>query len=141
MDSLGIISMLVALIILGIVIYLIVSQVREGHLAKDPMLHQLKATVAPLHPKIKDLKFYKGKRSYTINKEKIYLCLYDENGNYYPINDLLHVTIHEVAHALNQKDVGHTEEFHKIFEDLLEKAAALGIYDPNEPMTPNYCQH
>jgi hypothetical protein len=111
----------------------------EIHLTQDPVLFNLKKLTSPLHAEIKNLKLYKSDKSYTINKKKIYLCLKDENGKYYPTNQLVYVFLHEFAHYLNKEDIGHTQTFHDIFQDLLKKAEENGIYNPNIPMIENYC--
>ena len=83
---------------------------------------------------------YKGDKSYTINKEKTFLCLYDKNGDYYPVNQLVYVLLHEISHALNTKDVGHTDNFNKIFDELLDKATQQGVYNPSIPIIQDYCE-
>jgi len=130
----------IALIIAGIFLW-ISHTVKEYHLQDDPMLYKLKELMTPLHPVVKDLKLYRGKKSYTINKEKIYLCLTDENGEYYPTNMLVYVLLHELSHLLNKDDIGHTEKFHKIFQELLDKAHSMGIYNASIPPIQNYCMH
>jgi predicted metal-dependent hydrolase len=65
--------------------------------------------------------------------------LKDENGDYYPLNMLIHVLTHEIAHFLNTKDVGHTPEFYKVFDEILKNAAEQGIYNPSIPLVKNYC--
>ena len=134
-------ALVVALLLIGLIIFLIVRQVKEHHQQQDPMLHRLREHLSRLHPDIPHVKMYRGDRSYTINKHKIYLCLYDENGNYYPFNHLVYVFLHEYSHYLNKTDVGHTEEFHRIFDELLEEAAQMGLYNPSIPIVQNYCQH
>lgn len=126
-------------ILTGFLVYIIVTQIREHNLQHDPMLYTLKAVLKDVHPIVSKLRLYKGNSSYTINKEKIFLCLYDENGEYYPLNMLVHVLLHEIAHILNTKDIGHTEAFHDEFDKLLTKAEKLGVYNPNIPNVPNYC--
>ena len=115
--------------------------IKETSLQEDPMLYKLKQILLPLHPDVKHIKIYKGDKSYTINKEKIYLCLKDENGEYYPTNQLIYVMIHEIAHLINKDDIGHSEKFHTIFEDLLKKAQELKIYDPYIIPIQNYCNY
>jgi hypothetical protein len=129
----------IAAILVAVLVYLIFNQVKEYHLQDDPMLDILKKILTPVHPIFKTLKLYKADKSYTINKDKTFLCLYDENGNYYPINMLIYVLLHEVSHSLNTKDVGHTEEFQRIFDELLAKATELGVYNPSIPIIQNYC--
>ena len=100
----------------------------------DPILYKLKNMVREVHPDIDKLEIYKGNKSYIIDKKKIYLCLKDENKQYYNTNYLVYVLLHELAHYLNKDEVGHTENFHKIFEELLSKAGSRGIYDKDIPM-------
>ena len=126
------------LLIIGFIAY---RQVKENLTQDDPILHRLKVVTEPIHPVMKNLKLYKSKKSYTINKDRIYLCIKDKNGKYYPLNMLVYVLCHEVAHLLNKKDVGHTEEFHRIFDELLEKAVECGAYNPSIPIISNYSQH
>jgi len=126
------------------------KQVRENHLEDDSMLYLLKSILQPLQPffdakypeaniHLEKLKLYKGDKSYTINKNQIFLCIYDEKGEYYPVNALVYVLIHELGHRANTADIGHTPAFHKVFDEILEEADRLGIYNPNIPMIKNYC--
>lgn len=80
----------------------------------------------------------KGKKSYTLNKEDIYLCLKDENDKYYEDNMLIYVLLHEVSHSICD-EVGHTEKFHNIFHALTQKAIELKIYNDQIPLIRNYC--
>lgn len=128
----------VLIVILSGVVY---TQVKEHHLQDDPMLHTLKQIMIPVHPVFKDLKLYKGDSSYTLNKNKIFMCLYDENGNYYPLNQLIYVLAHEISHFLNEEDIGHTPAFYKKFDEILDKATELGIYNPSIPIIQGYCEY
>jgi len=132
------IAIVLALILVGILIWVIITQVREHHLQDDPMLHHLKHVLSPVHPEIQHIKLYKGNKSYTINKDKIFLKVKDDNGQYYPLNMLVYVLLHEVSHRLNKKDVGHTEEFHRIFDELLVKATETGAFNPSIPIITSY---
>lgn len=80
----------------------------------------------------------KGDKSYTINKEDIYLCLKDENNQYYHDNMLIYVLLHEISHSICD-EVGHTEKFHILFNALTKKAVELGIYDDKIPLIRDYC--
>jgi len=141
----SVITYILAIVLIIILIWVIHRQVKEHHLQDDPMLHLLRKVLTPIQYNDKSImdgvQLYKGDKSYTINKEKIFLCLYDENGEYYPLNTVLEVCSHEIAHYLNRADVGHTENFYKIFDHILKEAQKLGIYNPNIPLVQNYCNY
>ena len=89
---------------------------------------------------LNEISLFKGNKSYTINKEHIYMCLKDEENNYYDDNMLLYVLLHEISHSICD-EIGHTRKFHKIFDALLDKAQEMKIYDPNVPLVRNYCNY
>jgi len=89
---------------------------------------------------LNEVSLFKGDKSYTINKEDIYLCLKDENNQYYDDNMLMYVLLHEIAHHLCT-EIGHTKLFHEIFDILLDKAKEMNIYDPNLSLNKNYCNY
>ena len=135
------ISLIVLLILFILFLgYVIFSRVMEYYSQLDPMLRHIQEKLDPLDPKVKTLKFYEGNKSYTINKKKVYLCLRDENNEYYSENMLTYVAIHELAHVLCD-EIGHTEKFHRIFKQLLYKAQRMEIYDASQPIIRNYCGH
>lgn len=87
---------------------------------------------------LNEISLFKGNKSYTINKEHIYMCLKDENDQYYDDNMLIYVLLHEISHGLSHS-IGHTPEFHEKFQALLDKAIAMKIYNPDIPVVKNYC--
>lgn len=135
-----IIIVMIFLILLIFIIYISVVHFKEQYQQRDPILFKIKEKLALLSPKVHSLKFFQDNKSYTINKKKIYLCLRDEHHDYYPMNMLMYVAIHELAHVLCN-EIGHTKKFYKIFDDLLKKAEDLGIYDPSIPVIQNYCEY
>jgi len=117
------------------------QQINEFYSQLDPVLITIKNTLQSLNPDVvEQLHFFEGEKSYTINKKKIYLCLKDDKGDYYDMNMLIYVAIHELSHVLCD-EIGHTPKFHQIFQENLEKAIQLGIYDPNIPILDEYCGH
>ena len=98
----------------------------------------------PRMDKISQLQMCKGKSSYTIDKEIIYLCVKDAEGAYYDDNTLIHVILHEFAHAMC-REVGHTKRFDEIFVALMDEAHASTcpnqhpIYNKNLSIRENYC--
>ncbi len=123
-----------------LMLWVVIRQVREHHLQDDPMLHMLREMLIPVHPIFTKIKLYRGDKSYTINKEKTFMCLYDKQGDYYPLNQLVYVLLHEISHSLNTKDIGHTENFQRVFDELLAKATSLGVYNPSIPIVHDYCE-
>lgn len=104
----------------------------KGTILEDIMTTQTKRRLQ------NEITLSKGKKSYTLNKEDIYLCLKDENDKYYEDNMLIYVLLHEVSHSICD-EIGHTEKFHKIFHALTQKAIELKIYDDKIPLIRNYC--
>ena len=150
-----------ALLISVLVAWAVTSQIRENLQMRDPKLQELYMMLKQLcenaHKlkndpeidverlqnmcdKLDKIKLLKGDQSYTINKEKIYMCLYDENGEYYPRNLLFYVIAHEYSHSIS-KSIGHTPEFDDNFQFILNCATKLGLYDPNIPIDLNYCKY
>ena len=68
--------------------------------------------------------------SYNVNKgETISICLRDYNdpNKFHEFNDLMFVSIHELAHSCNQS-YGHDKKFWKVFRILLEVAIENNLY-------------
>jgi hypothetical protein len=139
--------------IVGLVIY---NQVYEHYSQDDPKLKDLKVRLEVffdnkknwenplkiLNDKniMKSINFYRGEKSYTINKKKVYICLKDEDGNYYDDNTLFYVIAHELSHVICD-EIGHTEKFHHIFETLLKKMDQEGLYNSKIPIKHDYCNN
>jgi len=136
-------TILIGILIVFILICIIYRQfrkIKENMDDDDPILKKLKQKLIAVHPKVSELTFNEDKESYTINKQDVYLCLRDENNEYYNENMLIYVTLHEIAHAICD-DIGHTPKFHQIFDQLLDKAYRMGIYNPSIPIIQDYCLH
>lgn len=104
----------------------------EGTILEDIMTLQTKRRIQ------NEISLSKGNKSYTINKEDIYLCLRDENGQYYEDNMLIYVLLHEISHSVCD-EIGHTDKFNEIFHAFIKKAVELKIYDNTVPLIRNYC--
>lgn len=149
-----IIAIILAVLVGCFIIWAISTQIREHASQQDSKLHELRGIVAPLFEQeqyygelsglnlnnaFERTTLHSGDKSYTINKHQIYLCLKDKEGRYYHNNMLLYVLIHEYAHVVCD-EVGHTDKFWRIFEELLILASELGIYNPSIPIMQNYCE-
>jgi len=128
-------------IIVVLVCYIIYNKIYEYYNSKDEKLLEVKEIICKVFPEFKNIKTYKSKTtSFTINKNKIYMCLKNEKNEYYDNNTLIYVLLHEYSHTLCP-NIGHTDEFHKIFDDVLILAEKGGIYDSSKPITEKYCEH
>ncbi len=80
-----------------------------------------------------------GPKSFTENKKRIVLCMRDSDGRMYGHNSLLYVLMHEVAHALNENELHHTERFQRTLDDLVKRAVDARLFDDRLPFATNYC--
>ena len=108
---------------------------------QDPLIKKIKYDVSKLDSRIETIDFYSSNESYTEDKKKIFICLKDENNQYYDYNMLIYVAIHECSHALTKViDTEHTSrEFREMFESLLKNATKMKIYNPTTPLEKHYC--
>ena len=140
----SILSIITVIFIIGcffLLTWIFVNQVKDHYSQYDPKLLEIKAKLKEHFPDlISKVTLHEGDSSYTLNKSKIYMCLFDENGKYYQDNTLYHVILHELAHV-KSADIGHTPLFHNNFQELLEKAEKYGLYDHNIPIPENYSKH
>ena len=148
------------LIFINIILVLFISyflfKIIERYESEDPMISELRqdlkklfentsgkkytGNLEPLNNRdiMKEINIKKGSKSYTINKKNINLCLLDEKGKYYNKNNLMYVLLHEVSHVICD-EIGHTDKFYDIFDDILKLAEEKKIYNPKIPMIDNYC--
>ncbi len=130
---------IVVIVALAFAFY-IFNRIQEKFAEEDPMIADLRNTLSPYFPELNKVILMRGKKSYTINKKRVHLCLVDKDGKYYDKHMLIYVTLHELAHTMCS-EVGHTELFHKIFQELLQRATNHGIYDMNKPIVKDYCMY
>ena len=107
----------------------------------SPILMQVREYFGLLNKKYTRIPLREGSSSYTEDKSLIVLCLKDpETGEYYDMNTIMYVALHELAHVISKKyDDNHGPEFQKNFSKLLQAGAAHGIYDPSKSIAKNYC--
>lgn len=134
------------MILFGLLVYEMLSEIGENYEDKqeDEYVLSLVDSLKDVHPAVRDvlpkLKFFEGRKSYTINKTYVHICKVDEKGELYDRNMLTHVILHEIAHAICP-EIGHTDRFYEIFEELKEAAICHRLFDPNKPLVANYCQY
>lgn len=127
-------------VLLGAMI-VIARKFRPDQGNKIPMLVYVRENFKRLDPEFAKIPLYEGGKSYTENKSSITLCLKDEKGLYYDRNTIMYVALHELAHIVTKTyDMDeHGPEFRKNFDNILNRAQQLGIYDPKLPVVQNYC--
>jgi hypothetical protein len=133
----NLLSIACILILISLIFVLVFKQVKENFSQYNPVIQILKENVIACFPELGNIKIYEGDKSYTINKEKIYLCIRDKDGQYYNQNILMYVLLHEIAHTLCP-EIGHTQSFKDIFNSLIERANAHGIYT-HVDIPKDYC--
>uniref|UniRef100_A0A6C0KDI2 WLM domain-containing protein n=1 Tax=viral metagenome TaxID=1070528 RepID=A0A6C0KDI2_9ZZZZ len=139
-------SVLLGIVLFILVVLKIMYEIRDNYenQVEDDDVLDLVEQVRHVDPKVDGivdhLKFFEGRKSYTINKTYVHICKKDKYGKLYAKNQLVLVLLHEIAHALCD-EVGHTDKFNKILDDLLDKAAKKKIYDPSIPNIPDYCEY
>jgi predicted metal-dependent hydrolase len=144
-------------VLLCLFIFFVLYKIKETFEIEDPMIMELRNDLKTLFTVkenykysgnletlnkrdiMKEINIKKGNKSYTINKKSINLCLLDENGKYYNKNNLMYVLLHEISHVICD-EVGHTDKFYEIFDDVLKLAEERKIYDPKIPMIDTYCK-
>jgi len=135
----NVVLILILVILFLLWIWFLCKRQEDFDLQADPKLFYIREQLKQLEPDVVPrLRFYRGKKSYTINKQKVYLCLKDQHQNYYNDNMLMYVAIHELAHVLCP-EIGHTQKFHDIFQQLLDRAEQIGIYRSDLPIDKDYC--
>ena len=95
----------VAVILCIVIVVIIYKQVDEHYSQSDPKLEEIRDKfqqffsqesywTSPLdmlnnRNVMADIKLYRGDKSYTINKQKVYICLKNDKGQYYNDNMLI----------------------------------------------------
>lgn len=135
------IVMIVLLIIIFGIIFIFSNQ-------RDPYLESLKPILYRIleksgyhmidHTIPIDLRKSKS-RTYTLDKQRIYVVVDKPNGHPYNRDTLLFVLLHEIAHILSPNE-HHTKEFHRIEKRLHSSAIDLG-YIRRERLDKSYPCH
>lgn len=127
------------LLLVILLIYIFYDQSKEYYCKFDKKLIELKKSLLPLHPIVKKIDICTDNNaSYTINKKTIYMCLKDKQGNYYDLNVLKAVMIHELAHVITD-EIGHTEKFNNNFQILLDRARKMKLIPEVVEVPEDYC--
>jgi hypothetical protein len=136
-------ALLIILIPLCVVVILALIKATLGTRKPRPRscedLTKLHTRLQIIDPRLRRTRVYEDIKSYTINKENIYICARTEEGKLYDRNTLTYVLLHEYAHVLCPDTEDHSEQFKRIFDVLLSRATKLGLFNPDIPLTKQYC--
>lgn len=106
----------------------------------NPYLNTIRESLIPVDPLFATVPVQESNESYT-NKDTIYVCIRDEDNEYYDVNTLRGVLLHELAHVKTPfQDPDHKSNVFKNNEmALLDKAKKLGLWDPKSSVPCDYC--
>lgn len=124
-------------IIVGFSLWYVWKCIEDDRMERDPTVVRLKQMLIPTFPEIKNVKVMKGSSSYTVDKNKVYICT-DYDNQKYDDNMLIYVMLHELAHVITP-EIGHGKTFMDNFDELLQRATDAKLYDPELPKVKNYC--
>jgi len=135
---LTIITSILVLCCFFLLVWILTTKIKDHYKQFDPKLLELKKKLRVHFPDLTNKTSWRcGDSSYTLDKTSTYICLRDEYGKYYSDNTLIHVMLHELAHV-KSSSIGHTPEFHQNFQELLDTAERVGLYNPNIEVPDNY---
>lgn len=110
-------------------------------LRNESKLQRLTLKYKPEHIQEAPLDGEANDTSFSVNKRCIYLCLRSKADprHFYPINLIMYVVLHELAHVTSET-YGHNSEFSDNFTLLKNTAQRIGIFDPTVHSTSQeYC--
>lgn len=118
-----------------------IRDAKEREAESHPRVIQLKRLLRRYFPEMRKVRLFENSSTFTLNKSKIYVCVKDSTTQRpYDDNTMVYVILHELAHALNEDDIGHSDAYRRIFTRLLARAELYGLYDPTKKKrTDNFC--
>ena len=138
-DTAALIPLIV--VIFTVIVFFAVKP-RAYYSEKHPVIDEIRSRISKISPAFSKIPIRTGKKSYTEDKQLITLCIQNpDSGDYYDINVLMYVALHELSHCITKADgkESHGTEFKGNFSTLLKEAAKKGVYDPRQPIPETYC--
>lgn len=138
-------TFLALLVLVGLLVLAVgMSSPKGDDTPKTPMLQKVREGFRKINSDYARIPLFHGNSSFTENKASITLCLHDpDTGRPYELNTVMYVALHELAHVITDSyehaHENHGPQFKRNFKDLLDRATALGLYNPAFPIPKNYC--
>ena len=135
---LNIITSIIVFFCFFLLVWILTTKIKDHYSQFEPKIVELRKKLRVHFPElINKITLHCGDSSYTLDKTSVYICVKDENGDYYSDNTLMHVILHELAHV-KTSNIGHTPEFHQNFDEILKKAEHVGLYDSTIEVPNDY---
>lgn len=138
-------TFLALLVLVGLLVLAVgMSSPKGDDTPKTPMLQKVREGFRKINSAYARIPLFHGDSSFTENKSSITLCLHDpDTGRPYELNTVMYVALHELAHVITDsyehEHENHGPRFKHNFKNLLDRATALGLYNPAFPIPKNYC--
>ena len=118
-------------------------QSRVNEMSDSQIVQFIRNKILPVNPRaVQAVHFVPGTFSETLNKNIIRICVRNKKSKkVYPVNTLVHVALHELAHTImDEYDPNHSEKFFNTLDPLVNRAIVLGIYDAREETAVDYME-
>ena len=102
----------------------LIKHMREKY-PSDERVHRIAQRFDPAA--VSEGSSHTGYTSYSINKQKMVLCLRQTDDSFAAPNVVMYVALHELAH-LSTDTIGHNSDFWTNFRWILKEAIEIGIY-------------
>ena len=120
-----------------ILVYYIYTQLHAEH----AVITDVKRRIAVVLPSVSELYIRQGEKPMIVNKQDIYLTLYDSDGRLYDINTIVYVCLHELSHLIcDTEDTveHHSPAFYSIFNKRLRVSVDNGVFNPTTPINSDF---
>jgi len=130
----------IVIIVFAVVVIYFWKKETDYYTVSNPIIIKIKENFAKLNPQFYNIPIKEGPKPETENKSKITMCVKNpKTGQYYDMNSIMYVALHELTHVLSKDSQDHDAIFERNFTKILDDASRVGIYNPNIPVPLIYC--